>query len=54
MHLGSMDAKARFAELEQRLDNEQLNVRNNLHELMASFRHLKDELGRAGKPTHHP
>ncbi len=54
LHLGSMDAKARFAELEQRLDTEQLNVRKNLGELVASFRLLKDELGKAGgKPTTH-
>lgn len=55
MRLGSMDAKARFAELERRLDNEQLNVRKNLGELVASFRLLKEELGKpGGKPTKHP
>ncbi len=49
MHLAGMDAKARFSELEQRLDNEQLTMRKNLKELTASFKILKDELGKQGK-----
>lgn len=51
MHLAGMDAKERFAKLEQRLDNEQLNARKNLSELTASFRTLKDELGNQSKPS---
>ncbi len=49
LHLVGMDAKARFAELEHRLDSEQLTARKNLTELTASFRTLKDELGKQGK-----
>ena len=51
MHLAGMDAKTRFAELEHRLDNEQLTARKNLNELTASFRIFKDELGQQGKPS---
>ena len=51
MHLAGMEAKARFAELEHRLDSEQLTARKNLSELTASFRVLKDELGAQGKPS---
>lgn len=43
-HLLGMEAKQRFAALEQRLDNEQLNVRKNLEELMAGFRQLKADV----------
>lgn len=49
MHLAGMDAKARFAELEHRLDSEQLTARKNLSDLTASFRVLKDELGNQSK-----
>ena len=49
LHLVGMDAKARFAELETRLDSEQLTARKNLTELTASFRTLKDELGKQSK-----
>ncbi len=45
MHLASMNARQQFDALETRLDNEQLNARKNLNELIASFRQLKDELG---------
>ena len=50
LHLASMEASARFTALEQRLDGEQLTVRKNLNELIASFRVLKDDLGKAGRP----
>lgn len=50
LHLAGMDAKERFAALEVRLDNEQLNVRKNLGELTANFKLLKDELGKQGVP----
>ena len=53
LHLGNMDLRARFAELEARLDNEQLLVRQSLHELIANFRLLKDELARASQPDTH-
>ncbi len=49
MHLAGMDAKTRFAELEHRLDSEQLTARKNLTELTTSFRIFKDELGKQGK-----
>lgn len=51
VHLAGMDAKARFAELEHRLDSEQLTARKNLSALTASFRILKDELGKQRKPS---
>ncbi len=46
IHLASMEAKERFTELEQRIDNEQLTAKKNLKELTASFKTLKDELGK--------
>ena len=50
LHLGSMDLRARFAELEKRLDNEQLQVRQSLHEGLTNFRRLKGEPARASRP----
>ena len=43
MHLGSMAAKSRFAELERRLDNEQLLAQKNFKELVGGFRAVKAE-----------
>ncbi|MBS1149844.1 MAG: hypothetical protein H6Q89_1542 [Myxococcaceae bacterium] len=56
MHLASMDARTRFAAMERRLDNEQLNIHKTLSELLAGFRALKDELAKAargGRPSKH-
>jgi hypothetical protein len=49
LHLAGMDAKAKFAELEHRIDSEQLTARKNLTALTESFRIFKDELGKQGK-----
>lgn len=49
LHLANMEAKQKFEALEQRLDNQQLNVRKTMHELAAEFRLLKDELTRETK-----
>jgi len=46
VHLASMDAKQRFSELEKRLDGDQLTMRKNLNEVIASFKVLKDELAK--------
>lgn len=46
VHLAGMNAKARFDELEHRLDSEQLTARKNLSAMTASFRTFKDELGK--------
>jgi hypothetical protein len=46
VHLGSMEAKARFTALETRLENEQLAVRNSLKEMIAGFREVKEQLKR--------
>ena len=52
MHLGSMEAKKRFAELETRLENEQLAIRKSFKEMADGFREVKAGMpngaGRAG------
>ena len=49
LHLASMEAKARFTQLEHRLETEQLAARKNFKELVEGFREVKEELTRAAK-----
>ena len=50
MHLGSLEAKERFAALEARLENEGLAAQHKFKELLAGFRDVKDQL-KATKPS---
>ena len=44
LHLGSMEARARFTALEARLENEQLAVRKSFKEIISGFREVKGQL----------
>ncbi|MBS1152353.1 MAG: hypothetical protein H6Q89_4051 [Myxococcaceae bacterium] len=50
-HLATLEAKARFLELQRRLNREQRVARKNLSELAANFRAFKDEVVRAARRT---
>lgn len=53
MRLASMEAKARFAKLDKRLETEQLKVRKSLDALVSNFRDLRSQLSKGPGPRRH-
>ena len=51
LHLASLEAKERFAKLEEKLDNKQLHAKQSVKELIDGLRQLKEQLGNRPPPS---